>query len=132
TAHFLDKYAGRYQRPVRAFSADAMAALMSHDYPGNVRELENIVEQSVVMAPEEMVHQADLPGYLGGARASAGSPIVSPDQVNGDLPGLLEALEKRIVHDTLARFEGNQSSAARHLGLTESGLRYKLGKWREG
>ncbi len=131
TAHFLDKYAGRYQRTVRAFSADAMAALMSHDYPGNVRELENIVEQSVVMAPDEVVHQADLPGYLGGASASAGPPIVSPDQVNGDLPGLLEALEKRIVHDTLARFEGNQSSAARHLGLTESGLRYKLGKWRE-
>ena len=131
TAHFLDKYAGRYQRTVRAFSADAMAALMSHDYPGNVRELENIVEQSVVMAPDEVVHQADLPGYLGGASVSAGPPIVSPDQVNGDLPGLLEALEKRIVHDTLARFEGNQSSAARHLGLTESGLRYKLGKWRE-
>jgi two-component system NtrC family response regulator len=132
TAHFLEKYAGRYQRKVRAFSADAMAALMSHDYPGNVRELENIVEQSVVMALDDVVHQADLPGYLGGAAAAGGPLMVSPDQVNGDLPGLLEALEKRIVHDTLARFEGNQSSAARHLGLTESGLRYKLGKWREG
>ncbi len=51
--------------------------------------------------------------------------------VQGDLPRWLDALEKKIVLETLAAFSGNQSSAARHLGLTESGLRYKLSKWKD-
>ena len=59
------------------------------------------------------------------------SDILSAGQVNGDLPALMEKLEKRIIMETLVTFEGNQSSAARHLGLTESGLRYKLTKWKE-
>ena len=130
-AHFLDRYAKRYLRPVRTFSAEAMARLMTHDYRGNVRELENIVEQTVVMTPGEVVHTEDLPPVLTGDRKSDTGDLPTYDMVQGDLPRWLEALEKKIIMETLAVFSDNQSSAARHLGLTESGLRYKLGKWKD-
>ena len=129
-AHFLDRYAKRYHRPVRAFSAEAMARLMTHDFRGNVRELENIVEQTVVMAHGEVIHSEDLPPVLLRDRKSETGDMPTFDMVQGDLPRWLETLEKKIVMETLAVFSGNKSSAARHLGLTESGLRYKLGKWR--
>ena len=137
-AHFLERFARRYQRPVTGFSAEAMAALMSHDFRGNVRELENLVEQAVVMAQGETILHEDLPQALQGAQGqpAAGTGgddgVLLPSQVDGDLPGMLANLEKRIIMDTLQRCEGNQSDAARRLGLTESGLRYKLNKWKEG
>jgi DNA-binding NtrC family response regulator len=132
-AHFLERYAKRYDRPARTFSSEAMACLMSHEFRGNVRELENIIEQTVVMAPGDMIHLQDLPPTMK-CSASPSDPAIASltGNVNGDLPGLLEALEKRIVLDTLAEYSGNQSNTARHLGLTESGLRYKLNKWKTG
>ncbi len=129
-AHFLVKYAKRYERPVRSFSNEAMAALMGYTYRGNVRELENIVEQVVVMTTGEVVHRDDLPGQVNSPDQKNRPEVLSASQVNGDLPALMDNLEKRIIMETLAQFGGNQSSAARHLGLTESGLRYKLAKWK--
>ena len=128
-AHFLNRYADRYQRPARTFSAEAMAGLISRDYRGNVRELENVIEQAVVMTRGEVVHAVDLPAA--GEKPVGRRELPTFDMVEGDLPGWLEALEKKIIQETLAAFAGNQSSAARRLGLTESGLRYKLGKWKE-
>ena len=130
-AHFLERFTRRYQRPVRGFSREAMAALMSHDYPGNVRELENIVEQAVVMAPAETIVQEDLPAHLGARGSGPQEGFILPSQVDGDLPGFMERLERRLILDAIERHDGNQSRAARHLGLTESGLRYKLTRWRQ-
>lgn len=129
-AFFLVKYTKRYERSARTFSSEAMAALMAYSYRGNVRELENIVEQAVVMTTGEVIHREDLPPMVTDSGKSNQSDILSAGQVNGDLPALMEKLEKRIIMETLATFDGNQSSAARHLGLTESGLRYKLTKWK--
>jgi len=77
------------------------------------------------------VHSEDLPAALTGDRKGDTGDLPTYDMVQGDLPLWLETLEKKIIMETLAVFSGNQSSAARHLGLTESGLRYKLGKWKE-
>ncbi len=130
-SHFLATFAKRYGRPTRSFSSEAMARLMSFAYPGNVRELENIVEQTIVMTTGEVVHADDLPATLSVSDRDETSLDLTHDMVKGDLPGMLEALERRVVMESLARFGGNQSTAARHLGFTESGLRYKLGKWKE-
>ena len=129
-AHFLVKYAKRYDRPVRSFSNESMAALMGYNYRGNVRELENIVEQVVVMTMGEVVHRDDLPAQIHSPLSDNNADVLSASLVNGDLPVFMDNLEKRIIMETLAQFGGNQSSAARHLGLTESGLRYKLAKWK--
>ena len=132
SSHFLERFARRYQRPVTGFSAEAMASLMSHDYRGNVRELENLVEQAVVMAPGEVVHLEDLPLAQQGRSQAAGDLNVLPSHVDGNLPAMMAHLEQRIILDTLEKCQGNQSDTARRLGLTESGLRYKLNKWKSG
>jgi DNA-binding NtrC family response regulator len=123
--HFLARYARRHERPARVFSAEALALLMAYPYPGNVRELENIVEQTVVLVRGEEVRREDLPlARLDPARRSG--------HTSADLAATVGAFERRLVLDTLAACGGNQSEAARRLGITESGLRYKLGKWRGG
>jgi DNA-binding NtrC family response regulator len=130
-AHFLERYSRRYQRPARAFSAQSMSRLMGHQYRGNVRELENIVEQAVVMARAEVIHEEDLPAAVTAKAAGADNQLPDFQLVDGDLPRLMETMEKKIILETLAEYSGNKSSAARHLGLTESGLRYKLAKWND-
>ncbi|MBU8869254.1 MAG: sigma-54 dependent transcriptional regulator [Gemmatimonadales bacterium] len=129
--HFLERYSRRYQRPARTFSAQAMARLMGHQYRGNVRELENIIEQAVVMTRAEVIHEEDLPALLTPRTAGPDDELPGYQTVDGDLPRLMETMEKKIIMETLAAFSGNKSSAARHLGLTESGLRYKLAKWND-
>jgi two-component system NtrC family response regulator len=73
-----------------------------------------------------VVRRDDLP--LGPDTGTGGAPLTP--SLRGSLAATLAAFEKTIVLDTLAACGGNQSEAARRLGLTESGLRYKLGKWR--
>jgi len=128
--HFLERYAGRYDRPARTFSREAMDRIMVHPYKGNVRELENVIEQTVVMTRGEVIHEQDLPPALID-RQPTDDARPGTGEVDGDLPAFLDRIEKKIINETLARFHGNQSDAARHLGLTESGLRYKLKKWRD-
>jgi DNA-binding NtrC family response regulator len=127
--HFLAQYAKRYDRPVRQLTHEASDALMKYAYPGNVRELENIIEQATVLAGASSITLADLPASVRSGGAPAASGALSPGEVRGNLGELLEEIERRVVLETLSMHDGNQSSTARHLGLTEGGLRYKLLKW---
>ncbi len=125
--HFLDAISHRHGLPVRSLSSEAMDALVKHDYPGNVRELENAIEQAVVLASGPTILVSDLPPAIRGAGAagasgSAGGPA-------RDLATRMDGIERSLVLGVLARHGGNQSSAARELGVTEGGLRYKLRKW---
>ncbi len=130
--NFVDRFARRHDRPVSQVSREAMDALIKYDYPGNVRQLENIVEQATILARGEAITLADLPARVRGADSAAGAAgMLDADAVEGNLPDLLDDLERRVVLEVLARHGGNQSEAARRLGLTESGLRYKLKRWRQ-
>jgi DNA-binding NtrC family response regulator len=130
-AHFLTDYAQRYGRPARTFSAEAMAVLMSWPYGGNIRELKNIVEQTVVMTRGEVIHRDDLPRHLLDREAPPLPRTPAEVGEHGGLAAIMGAFEQNIVMGTLEECGGNQSAAARRLGLTESGLRYKLTKWRQ-
>ncbi len=121
--HFRRKAAAQYLRPVESISREAMDLLVKHDYPGNVRELENLVTRMVVLARGPVATLADLPGGIAGAVAPRAATF------GGDLPGHLEEIEKRIVREALDAAQGNQSQAARAVGLSERNLRYKLRKW---
>jgi two-component system NtrC family response regulator len=121
--HFRRKAASQYGKSVDAISREAMDLLVKHDYPGNVRELENLVTRMIVLARGPVATLADLPGGTGGQDKRR------LDDFRGDLPRFVEEIEMRVVREALDAAEGNQSQAARAVGLTERNLRYKLQKW---
>ena len=83
------------------------------------------------MARSEVIHEEDLPVGVTAKASGSDSDLPGFQMAQGDLPRLMETMEKKIILETLAALSGNKSSAARHLGLTESGLRYKLAKWND-
>ncbi len=119
--HFLQRYAKENGKDIRDFSREAREQLMRYDYPGNVRELQNIIESAVVMARRDLIATADLPiGHVDG------SPVV-PNA--GSLPQQVEDLERQAIVQALAKADGVQSRAAERLGITERNFRYKLKKY---
>ncbi|MDE2814480.1 MAG: sigma-54 dependent transcriptional regulator [Gemmatimonadota bacterium] len=118
--HFLVRYAEENGKTVGEISKEALDLLTRYAYPGNVRELQNIVERAVVMARGPVVTRADLPVEVQQA---------VPEPVADTLPAQVEELEKKAIAQALERAGGVQSRAAELLGLTERNLRYKLKKY---
>ena len=123
--HFLARYAEENGKSVREVSKEAMDLLMRYSYPGNVRELQNIVERAVVMARGEIVTQADLPVDIQELQSATAPPPLSGTTLSDQV----EELEKKAIAQALDQADGIQSWAAEILGLTERNLRYKLKKY---
>ncbi len=119
--HFLHEYAAENKKMIRGLSREARDALLKYDYPGNVRELENLVERAVVLCRGEVIGLDDLPLSL--QEAGEGPGAAFPPE---SLPAELESVERRMIEDALARAEGVQTRAAELLGISERALRYKL------
>ncbi|MBN1782623.1 sigma-54-dependent Fis family transcriptional regulator [bacterium] len=122
--HFIRKYAAEEDRPVTGISQPALDALMAYDYPGNIRELENIVQRAVVMTLEDIIGPDDLPPAIFGKRSVS---VLSAS--SNDLVAQVELLEQKLIREALDTADGNQSRAARTLGISERHLRYKLKKY---
>ncbi len=121
---FLRRYAEQIGVPVPRLSREAHDALMAYRFPGNVRELQNVIERTVILAPSDVVELADLP-------AAVRAPIERGDELPGPdtectLPELIAAIERRAIRRALAEHGGVKARAARALGLPERVLRYKL------
>lgn len=121
--HYLKVYARKNSKQVVGFTSRARDVLLKHRYPGNVRELENIIEAAVVLTRNEAVDLEDLPYSLQSGRA-----VPTYDE-NDPLPDRIEAFEKRIVLEALRKTDGNQSKAAEMLGISEKNIRDRLKKW---
>ena len=102
-----------------------MDLLIKYSFPGNVRELENIIEQAVVLAREDMLTTADLWAHL---RGSAPENL-QEDQGAGNFQQRVEAFEKNLIRQALQEANGVQTRAAAQLGMSERHLRYKLQKY---
>ena len=122
--HFLKHYCAENGKEIHEVSREAMDLLMRYDYPGNVRELQNVVERAVVMARGQNLTRDDLPMEL--ATELIQEPAPGEDS---SLPNQVEALERRAIEQALQKVEGVQSRAAEILGITERNLRYKLKKY---
>jgi two-component system NtrC family response regulator len=120
--HFLTKVARANGKTVRGLTRDARDALLRYDYPGNVRELENIIERAVVLTRDDVIDVADLPLSV---RAADREDEATP----ATLPAAVEAVERRMIREALARADGVQTRAAELLGISERVLRYKLQKY---
>ena len=113
-SHFLATKAGRYEKPLRGFSADALAMLRAHSWPGNVRELEHVVERAVVLAEGEMIEPADL------ALTRPANESTLLDRMT------LADAEAFLVRRAMDRAGGNATKAAEALGLSRSALYRRL------
>jgi two-component system NtrC family response regulator len=119
--HFVARLAQKNGKPIRGLTREAREALLRYDYPGNVRELENLVERAVVLTRDEVIALADLPLAV---QESPADPGAQPGLV-----AAVEGLERRMIRDALARSGGVQTRAADLLGISERMLRYKLKKY---
>jgi DNA-binding NtrC family response regulator len=128
--HYLKLYELQYQRPVRNVAVTAMAALVRHEWPGNVRALRHACERAVILGQGAEYGLADF--ALGTAVASSAPAVVAslPAPAAGAAPNdmTLDALEREAIATTLAQFNGNISHAAKTLGISRAALYRKLGK----
>ena len=124
--HFSLRYGQEQHKKDVVFTKEAWHALLRYDYPGNVRELENIIQRAVILARGTTVTLAELPQVVKGLIAETPERRAEPPK---DLPGAVEKLEKELLFESLRVHGGNQSKAARDLGISERNLRYRLKKW---
>lgn len=120
--HFLSKL----NKTEKQFSKEAMDLMLKYNYPGNVRELENIIHRITVLSRGDLITTNDLPSNLRPLQNEI--PANSFQPYIGDLNEQLSELEKKIIDLALKETRGNQSKAARLLNISERNLRYKLEK----
>jgi len=125
---FLIKCSKNNHRDVKGFSQDAMELLMRYDYPGNVRELENAVERSVLLTRSEYIEPKDLPDSIKNSINNIPGNIIALP-INGKMPEMVERLEKQMLLSALEECNGNQSRAAKRLGISEKSVRDRMKKW---
>lgn len=135
---FLEQAARRYGLPPRRLSPEAEAAIARHPWPGNVREVANVMERVVLFSDGDPVPAEDLGLTPGGALPVPASPSVGVSSWGGiriEFPaeGLsLEAVERALIVTALERAGGNQSAAARLLAISRDTLRYRMEKYALG
>ncbi len=115
---FLDKINREIGKRVRGITMDAKRVIMSHDWPGNIRELENIIESGVLVAPQDFIRLQDLPANL---------IEMKEKQSSADLS--LESIERDHVKNVLLSSGGNQTKAADLLGISRRALSRKIEKY---
>ena len=119
-SHYLGIYARKYNQGSKTFSASAEEALVSYDWPGNVRALRHAIERAVILATGDAIEPADLQLDAGAAPPTAARPI--PTVLN------LDQMEKETIHTALRKHGFNISHAAKELGLTRASLYRRMEK----
>ncbi|PKN37123.1 MAG: two-component system response regulator [Deltaproteobacteria bacterium HGW-Deltaproteobacteria-2] len=121
--HFIDKFAAENGKNIQGLTAQARDVLLKYDYPGNVRELVNIIERAVVIARNQYITTEDLPFK------SILPADDSEKKVSGALRDSVDDLEKKLIIEAMEKTQDNQTKAAEILGISERMLRYKLKKY---
>jgi two-component system, NtrC family, response regulator PilR len=118
-SHFLRRFNRRFHRDVRGIAPDALAALTAYTFPGNVRELENLIERAYAMGAREQIQLTDLPTLS--KAAAAAPPVTSPDTV----PALGD-VERELILKALAVFKDDKEAAAKALGISRRTIYRRL------
>ncbi len=117
---FIKKYAAREGKQIRGITREALNALMKYNFPGNIRELENIIERAVVLAKSDFITLDELPVHL--TRQAFEEEI----HAGLSLPERLRRIERQMILEALQRNNFNQLRTAKELGISESTLRYRM------
>jgi two-component system nitrogen regulation response regulator NtrX len=126
---FLARYAAERRIPVPSFSDDAVAALQAHEWPGNVRQLRNIIERTIILAPCERVERIDvdmLPAEVLETRGSSDLSSQAITIMGSPLREARESFEREYLKVQIRRFSGNISRTASFIGMERSALHRKL------
>jgi DNA-binding NtrC family response regulator len=119
--HFVRKFAAEFSKRIDGLTPRALLVLERYGWPGNVRELEHIIGRACMLTDGTMLDVDSLPESLIHAEAK-------PD-TSGESSSLLEDQERQLIQDTLRAVGGNQSEAARRLGIGRDALRYKIKRY---
>jgi DNA-binding NtrC family response regulator len=118
--HFLRRYNRRFRRDVKGITPDALAALTAYEFPGNVRELENVIERAFAMGAREQITFADLP-----ALGNAISIPATSSTASGTVPRLAD-VEKDLILRALAFYKDDKEAAASALGISRRTIYRRL------
>jgi len=127
TRHFIHRFAASTGNPIEGIDAEAMNVLLGHDFLGNVRELEIMVERAFILCREPEIGLKHLPPLRtreGSPRAMAAPSPPEPDGTHG-----LDEVERQTIRSALARHDGNRTRAARELGIHRTTLLRKMRRY---
>ncbi|HVM37337.1 MAG TPA: sigma-54 dependent transcriptional regulator [Sphingomicrobium sp.] len=127
--HFLARFAAERRIPTPSLSDEAMAALQAHDWPGNVRQLRNIIERTIILAPGDRVACIDvdlLPGEILENQGTVGVSSATMTIMGSPLREARESFEREYLKIQIRRFSGNISRTASFIGMERSALHRKL------
>ena len=121
--HYVEEFAKENGKNIRGLTSEARDLLLKYDYPGNVRELINILERAIVIARDDYITSDDLPFKSASFTGSANKKL------SGSLRESVEDLEKQLLAEAMEKAMDNQTKAAEILSMSERMLRYKLKKY---
>ncbi len=121
---FIKHFASANGKKITALDEDAREALIQYEWPGNIRELKNIIERMVVLAVEEKLHVANVPEDIRHSHPAATPGIKSEGSHN------LNEMEKQLIQRTLLDFKGNKSLVAKKLGISRRTLYRKIEEYK--
>lgn len=132
--HFVEEFTAQQSSDmggpnIRGIDADAMRILLNYKYPGNVRELQNIVERAVTLTRDDMIRPEVLPPQLKQQAFAQATHDMEIPEDGLDLEALVEQLERDLISKALARTDGAKTRAAELLGISFRSLRYRLKKY---
>ncbi len=125
---FVRRFADELGKEIAGFTPDAVRALQSYSFPGNVRELENVIERAVALAGSRVIGLGDLPPELSGSAGAPTPALLDLPAEGTKLDDILSEVERRLILSALERTGGVRTRAAELLGITFRSFRYRLKK----
>jgi DNA-binding NtrC family response regulator len=119
--HILEELSEEYNKPMPTVPYEIFEAILEYSWPANLFEMRNVVRNLIIMSPEGQLSASYLPFY--------NKPNPLEFLANMDLPSAVAEVERFLIKKALAKYEGNQSKAARMLQISEAALRYKMKKY---
>ena len=126
--HFLSKYNEELGRSIKRIASETMKILTNYEYPGNVRELENIIERAVALERTEVILPESLPDNVKDKKASISNGEIEIPDEGINLEEVIDNMEKKLLEKSLERTNGVKTKAAKLLNLSFRSFRYRLSK----
>jgi DNA-binding NtrC family response regulator len=131
TQYFLKKYSLEHQKIIQGIDSEAQAMLMNHTWPGNIRELSNVLERAVVLNSSQYIQAPDLPFHLQNKSESEAMNLDADSKITIPLGTSLKEIEDILIQKTLTLTKGDRAQAAKLLGVNERTIYRRINRSKE-